>query len=111
MPLRPGPTQDEVRGFAQKVGRVLAERAPGLVTTEMSLAKRRGRVFADALRNAVGQTIVTPYSVRRRPKAPVSTPLAWDEVEATLDPLDRRLAGADPWADFWARRQPLPEVA
>jgi bifunctional non-homologous end joining protein LigD len=61
---------------------------------------------------------VTPYSVRRRPKAPVSTPLAWDEVEATLDPaqynlrtLDRRLAGADPWADFWARRQPLPEVA
>ena len=118
VPLRPGPTQDEVRAVAQEVGRVLAERAPGLVTTEMSLAKRRGRVFADALRNAFGQTIVTPYSVRRRPRAPVSTPLAWDEVEATLDPaqynlrtLDRRLAGADPWADFWARRQPLPEVA
>jgi bifunctional non-homologous end joining protein LigD len=118
VPLRPGPTQDDVRSFAQEVGRMMAEREPGLITTEMSPAKRRGRVFADALRNAFGQTIAAPYSVRRRPKAPISTPLAWDEVEAELDParynlraLDRRLAGPDPWADFWTRRQPLPEVA
>jgi len=118
VPLRPGPTQDDVRLFAQEIGRMMAEREPGLVTTEMSRAKRRGRVFADALRNAFGQTIVAPYSVRRRPKAPISTPLAWDEVETELDPaqynlrtFDRRLAGPDPWADFWTRRQPLPEVA
>ena len=118
VPLRPGPTQDDVRLFAQEIGRMMAEREPGLVTTEMSRAKRRGRVFADALRNAFGQTIVAPYSVRRRPKAPISTPLAWDEVETEFDPaqynlrtFDRRLAGPDPWADFWTRRQPLPEVA
>jgi len=96
---------------------MMAEQAAGLVTTEMSRAKRRGRVFADALRNAFGQTIVAPYSVRRRPRAPVSTPLAWEEVDATLDParynlrtFDRRLAGGDPWADFWDRRQRLPEI-
>jgi len=117
VPLRPGPTQDQVRAFAQAVGRMMAERAPALVTTEMSRAKRRGRVFADALRNAFGQTIVAPYSVRRRPRAPISTPLGWDEVDAKLDParfnlgtLDRRLAGPDPWADFWTWRQRLPEL-
>jgi bifunctional non-homologous end joining protein LigD len=96
----------------------MVERAPGLVTTETSRVRRRGRVFADALRNAFGQAIVASYSVRRRPGVPVSTPLAWDEVDAKLDPvqhnlrtLPRRLAGPDPWADFWARRQPLPDVA
>lgn len=117
VPFSPGPTQDQVRAFARAVGRMMGERAPGLVTTEMSRAKRRGRVFADALRNAFGQTIVAPYSVRRRPRAPISTPLAWDEVDAKLDParfnlrtVDRRLAGRDPWADFWARRQRLPAL-
>jgi bifunctional non-homologous end joining protein LigD len=117
VPLRPGPGQDEVRAFAQDVGRMMATRAPRLVTTEMSRAKRRGRVFVDALRNAFGQTIAAPYSVRRRPKAPVSTPLDWDEVDPKLEPasynirtIERRLGGVDPWADFWRRRQRLPAL-
>jgi bifunctional non-homologous end joining protein LigD len=117
VPLRSGPTQDEVRAFVLEVGRMMAARAPRLVTTEMSRAKRRGRVFVDVLRNAFGQTIAAPYSVRRRPKAPISTPLAWEEVDARLDPsrynlrtFDRRLAERDPWVDFWAKRQRLPEL-
>jgi bifunctional non-homologous end joining protein LigD len=80
VPLRPGPSQDEVRAFAREIGRVMAERAPGLVTVEMSRGRRRRRVFIDVLRNAFGQTIVAPYSVRRWPEAPISTPLDWDEV-------------------------------
>jgi bifunctional non-homologous end joining protein LigD len=117
VPLRRGPTQDAVRAFAQKIGTAMAERAPRLVTVAMSKAQRRRRVFADALRNAFGQTIVAPYSVRRRPKAPVSTPLDWDEVDARLDPArynvrttERRIAGADPWADFWTHRQQLRDI-
>ena len=115
VPLRRGPTQEEVRSFAAAVGRLLAAKAPDLVTVEMSKAKRRGRVFADALRNAFGQTVVSPYSVRRRPKAPVSTPLDWSEVDPKLDPsvfnistFEKRLAGSNPWADFWKSRQKLP---
>jgi bifunctional non-homologous end joining protein LigD len=115
VPLRRGPTQEDVRAFAAAVGRLMAQKAPDLVTVEMSKVKRRGRVFADALRNAFGQTIVSPYSVRRRPLAPVSTPLDWSEVRPKLDPsvfnvrtFERRLAEADPWADFWKRRQSLP---
>jgi bifunctional non-homologous end joining protein LigD len=118
VPLRPGPTQAQVRATAQAVGRAVAERAPDLATVAMAKAERRGRVFLDALRNAFGQTIVAPYSVRRRPGAPVSTPLAWDEVGPGLDPasftirtLARRLADGDPWAGFWKHRQRLIEKA
>jgi bifunctional non-homologous end joining protein LigD len=96
----------------------MAARAPRLVTVEMPKRARRGRVFADSLRNAFGQTIVAPYALRRRPRAPISTPLDWDEVDPKLDTttynlksIERRLAAADPWQDFWKRRQRLPRVA
>jgi bifunctional non-homologous end joining protein LigD len=115
-PLRAGVSQQDATAVAVALGEELARREPQLVTVEFSKAKRDGRVFADAMRNAYGQTIVPPYSVRRRPRAPVSTPLAWDEVSPRLDPaafnvrtFEQRLAGADPWSDFWRRRQSLPE--
>jgi bifunctional non-homologous end joining protein LigD len=116
VPLARGPGQDGVRAFASAIGQRLATKAPKLVTVEMSKAKRGNRVFADALRNAFGQTIVPPYSVRRRPKAPVSTPLDWSEVDPKLDPsvfhlrvFEKRLASADPWADFWRSKVRLPK--
>jgi bifunctional non-homologous end joining protein LigD len=118
VPLRRGPSQRDVRAVAQALGRAVAERAPTRATIAMAKADRRGRVFLDALRNAFGQTIAAPYSVRRRPKAPVSMPLAWDEVEPSLDPAtfnirtaERRLAGRDPWADFWQKPQRLTAAA
>ena len=61
-------------------------------------------------------TIWAPFSVRRRPGATVSVPLAWDEVTAKLDPrrftmytLEKRVAAADPWSDFNRRAQRLPD--
>jgi bifunctional non-homologous end joining protein LigD len=116
VPLRRQHSQEEVRGYAMRVGEELAARMPDLVTTEFSIAKRGRRVFADAARNALTQTIVSPYSVRRRPKAPVSTPLAWDEVTPRLDPARfnvktfSRLRKTDPWRDFWRSRQSLPRA-
>ena len=62
------------------------ERAhPGLVTTEWTKRKRRG-VLVDANQNGPGKTTASVYSVRPRAGAPVSTPLAWDEVREGLDP-------------------------
>ena len=40
----------------------------------------------DFLQNRKGQTLATPYSVRPTPKANVSTPLHWDEVDVKLFP-------------------------
>jgi bifunctional non-homologous end joining protein LigD len=113
--LRPGVSPATAVAFASTLGQELARREPKLVTVEHAKAKRGGRVFADSFRNGFTQTIVAPYSVRRRPGATVSTPLSWDEVTTRLDParftvrgFDRRLARPDPWADFWRRRQKLP---
>jgi bifunctional non-homologous end joining protein LigD len=64
------------------------------------------------------QTIVSPYSVRRQARAPVSTPLAWSEVKPFLDPaafnignFRSQLKNKDPWADFFKSRQPLRPAA
>jgi bifunctional non-homologous end joining protein LigD len=115
VPLRKGPSQEQVRLVARSVSQEMARRSPTIITVAMRKAQRQNRVFSDWLRNAFGQTIVAPYSVRCRPGAPVSAPLHWDEVSPRLDPsefnirtIPRRLQAVDPWADFWQHRQGLP---
>ena len=115
VPLRPGHAQDDVTAFAVRTGEELARREPELVTMAFSKSARGARVYADPFRNSYLQTIVAPFSVRRRPGATISTPLAWDEVTARLDPrlfnmrtLDKRIASGDPWADFKKKAQKLP---
>jgi DNA ligase D len=114
VPLRRTYDQPQVRAVAGAIGSELTRRLPDLVTEEFSIAKRGTRVYADAGRNALTQTIVSAYSVRRRPHAPVSTPLDWDEVSPRLDPARftvrtfAKLRRSDPWRDFWRRRQALP---
>jgi bifunctional non-homologous end joining protein LigD len=114
VPIRVGPDADEVRDFAQALGVLLAREYPDELTMEFAIAARRGRVYLDPARNAFAQTVASPYSVRRLPKAPVSTPLAWNEVKPTLAPstfnlatIAKRLAKPDPWKDFFRRRQAL----
>jgi bifunctional non-homologous end joining protein LigD len=113
--LKPGQTCEQAVAFAVSLGEEVARREPKLVTMERSKAARSARVYADPFRNAYMQTIVSPYSVRRRPHAPVSTPLDWDEVTVKLDPsrfnirtFDKRLAKADPWKDFRKSAVRLP---
>lgn len=116
VPLRRGWDQEQVRAFAYSVSQELVGASRGKITVEMHKAKRQNRIFADWLRNAFGQTIVAPHSVRCRPRAPVSTPLDWSEVSPDLNPVQfnlraigRRLKASDPWADFWQDRQTLPK--
>jgi bifunctional non-homologous end joining protein LigD len=80
-------TYDQTREFAEIVAGTLARTHRGLVTTEWSKAKRRG-VLIDANQNGEGKTIASPYSVRPHPRAPVSTPLRWEEVREGLDPRE-----------------------
>ncbi len=114
VPIRTGPDVSEVLAFAQDVVKRVAAAHPQELTVEHSIAARGGRVYLDPFRNGFGQTVVAPYSVRRRPHAPVSTPLDWKEVKTTLDPASfnisnfaKRTKRADPWADFFATRQSL----
>jgi bifunctional non-homologous end joining protein LigD len=85
VPLDRRSTYDDTRSFAEAVAGAIATAHPDLATTQWSKAKRRG-VLIDANQNGQGKTIASAYSVRPRPGAPVSTPLAWEEVEPGLDP-------------------------
>jgi bifunctional non-homologous end joining protein LigD len=103
-----------VREFADRLGHRLAQAFPAELTMETRIAARKGRVYLDPFRNGFAQTVVSPYCVRRAPRAPVSTPLSWSEVKPTLSPADfhmgnfaGRLAKKDPWADFFDSRQSL----
>jgi bifunctional non-homologous end joining protein LigD len=117
VPLRVGPNVDEVLSFAEAVAARIAAAHPKELTVEHSIAARKGRVYVDPFRNSFMQTVVTPFSVRRRPKAPVSTPLEWSEVKPSLDPSSfnignfaRRMERADPWKDFFRSRQSLTDA-
>jgi bifunctional non-homologous end joining protein LigD len=86
VPVERRQTYAETREFAEIVAATLARTHRGLVTTEWVKSKRRG-VLVDANQNGEGKTIASVYSVRPRLGAPVSTPLRWDEVGESLDPL------------------------
>jgi bifunctional non-homologous end joining protein LigD len=118
VPLRSGPDADEVLEFARAFVARVAASNPKELTVEHAIAARGQRVYLDPFRNGFGQTVVAPYSVRRRDRAPFSTPLAWSEVKTTLDPATfnlgnfrKRLKAKDPWADFFRNRQSLKDAA
>jgi bifunctional non-homologous end joining protein LigD len=112
VPIRTGPSSDEVLQFAEKLVARVASNHSKELTVEHAIADRGDRVYLDAFRNGAVQTVVTPYSVRRKPHAPFSMPLSWTEVQPSLDPADfnlgnfrERLKRKDPWADFFEIRQ------
>jgi bifunctional non-homologous end joining protein LigD len=114
IPIKPETDVDEVLSFAESLVARLAAQFPKDLTVEHSIAARKQRVYLDSYRNGFGQTVVAPYSVRRRPKAPFSTPLSWSEVSPALDPSEfnlgnyaKRISVPDPWQDFFKNRQPL----
>ncbi|MFN2323587.1 MAG: hypothetical protein ABR510_11595 [Trueperaceae bacterium] len=82
---------------------------PEHLTTQISKAKRGGKVFLDYLRNGRGATAIASFSTRAREGAPVAVPVRWDELDASLraDAYDvgnvpRRLAAlrSDPWDGY-----------
>lgn len=86
VPLADGYTYDQSRMFAEGVARLVAREHPEIATVERVVGSRGGRVYIDFLQNRRSQTVVPPYSARPVRGATVSTPLAWDELDSTLDP-------------------------
>jgi bifunctional non-homologous end joining protein LigD len=87
-----GPVQKQVWTFAKAFAQTLERMYPDIITAEYRIAKRpAGRVLVDYNQNAWGKTLASVYSVRAKPRATVSTPVTWDEVEAGLELDDFRL--------------------
>jgi bifunctional non-homologous end joining protein LigD len=113
VPIVRGPTQKQVWTFAKDFAHALAARHPPLITAVYRVADRPpNHVLVDYNQNAWGRTLASVYSVRPQPRAPVSTPLRWDEVEGgvriedfRIDNLPQRLAAVgDLWAPLLAKR-------
>jgi bifunctional non-homologous end joining protein LigD len=92
VPIVRGPVQKDVWTFAKALAVELASRHPALMTAEYRVAKRpRGRVLVDYNQNAWGRTLASIYSVRPRPRAPVSTPVTWKEIDQGVRIEDFRM--------------------
>ena len=75
-----------------RCGRLILQADPDRVTMAWKIADRTGKIFIDHNMNRSGANIAAAYSMRPEPRAPVSTPLTWDEVAAGgFEPQDFRI--------------------
>ena len=88
--IEPRWTFSQVRRAALAFAREVERRVPALATSKWWKEERHG-VFLDYNQNAKDRTVAAAYSVRPKPDARVSAPLAWDEVEA-CEPADFTMA-------------------
>jgi bifunctional non-homologous end joining protein LigD len=114
VPFEPRIDWDAAKAFTQGVAEAMSRAHPDRYVAIMSKRARHGRIFIDWVRNGRGATAVAAFSTRARPQAPVSTPLAWDELSEglrsdhfTVDNLRERLdfLKHDPWEGFFKLRQ------
>lgn len=106
------------RGFIQMLAELVHERHDETTSMERSPSKRKNKIYLDYMQNKKGQTIAAPYSVRPKPGATVSTPLAWNEVDGnleiqqfTMDTVLQRVSTIqDPWADIFSEKVNLKKA-
>lgn len=119
VPLQRAHTWDEVKTFSKAVADHLSRAIPERFLATMSKQKRKGKIFIDYLRNGRGATAVAAYSTRARPGAPVSVPLAWDELSNdmrsdhfTVENVSERLQHVrqDPWKAYFTTRQRITKT-
>jgi bifunctional non-homologous end joining protein LigD len=109
LPMRAGTSFEAAQLFCRLIASVVAGRHRDAATVERALKRRdAAAVYLDCLQNGFGKTLACAYGARASDFAGVSTPLAWSELDAKLDPRDftirtmpARLRDAgDLWADL-----------
>jgi bifunctional non-homologous end joining protein LigD len=81
IPLAAKYDYDQSQMFAKIIVNLVHQQVPEFTTLERMVANRKGKMYLDFLQNRPGATIACPYSLRPKPGATVSMPLAWDEVK------------------------------
>ena len=76
---------EEARGIGELLARVVVAELPDIATITRQVSRRGAKVYVDYIQNGAGRLLAAPFCVRPLPGAPVSTPLKWSEVTATLD--------------------------
>jgi len=121
VPLRPQASWSACLDFARTCAGMLTRRQPERFTNRFAKGVRDDKILIDYLRNNRTNTSIAAFSTRARPHAPVSTPLAWQELRAsqpperfTLRAVVNRLAHrrGDAWRAYWSAAQALaPDAA
>ncbi|MBV8601127.1 MAG: non-homologous end-joining DNA ligase, partial [Candidatus Eremiobacteraeota bacterium] len=129
IPLAARYDYETIKGFSELLARHVHEQAPDSTTLERTVGKRpSGTVYLDWVQVGRGKTLVPPFSVRARDRAPVSMPLEWDEIQAlgrkrvadparewtrwnleTVPALLRK--SGDPWKGRWRGQRLEPALA
>lgn len=119
IPIAPGYSFADTRGWVETVSRAVGHTVPELVSWEWHKTRREGLARLDYTQNAINKTLVAPFSPRPAAGAPVSVPIRWDELDDpdlrpdrwTIRTVGDRLAGAgDPLAPLIGRHQQLPKL-
>jgi bifunctional non-homologous end joining protein LigD len=119
VPLDQSKDWPTVKSFAERFSRAISEAEPQTFTANIRKVQRKGRIFLDWLRNQRGATAVMPYSARAREGAPVSAPIAWEELDRykggnhfTIRDADELLerAGSKALAGRGQAKQALPNA-
>ena len=116
VPLKPANEYEKVAEFARLFASEVAQRAPKIATVERTIAKRKStQVYVDWMQNARGKSLAAVFTARAKPKAPVSMPLTWNQIEKGVKIEDFTIVNVpellkkkgDVWADFFKSRQSL----
>jgi bifunctional non-homologous end joining protein LigD len=83
-PLNTAVTYDQTKDLSRALAQHLEGEHVDLVTSNMSKAVRKGKVFVDWSQNDEHKTTICVYSLRARDEPTVSTPVTWNEVENCL---------------------------
>jgi bifunctional non-homologous end joining protein LigD len=116
VPLKPANEYEKVAEFARLFATEVAGRAPKIATVERTIAKRKStQVYVDWMQNARGKSLAAVFTARAKPKAPVSMPLTWTQVEKGVKIDDFTIVNVpellkkkgDAWSHFFKQRQTL----
>ncbi len=115
IPLKPTNEYDKVAEYARLFASEVAQRAPQIATVERTIAKRKStQVYVDWMQNARGKSLAAAFTARAKPKASVSMPLTWKQIEKGVNITDFTITNVpdiikkgDAWADFFKSRQTL----
>jgi bifunctional non-homologous end joining protein LigD len=106
LPLPPRTSYARSAALAEAIAARVTAKNPALATLERSLQRRpKGTIYVDAKQNARGKSVASAYSVREHPRAPVSAPLRWNDLNPNLRIEDFTIATMperlDKLGDLW----------
>lgn len=109
-PIEQQYSYDDINAATMEIGKAFVKKYPKSTTLKIQKTARTEKVLIDIFRNRASQTIISPYSLRAFPKAPISMPITWEQLQNTNgitdytihNALDLVLEHGDAWESIGA---------